>query len=81
MPSRSKLLRAQSDLLRRLRRLAKLGLDQNPGDRSQNVGGRPAACVIFYYFGAVSLGKCLQTGRRVVYLTGQPGSAAGEEDG
>jgi hypothetical protein len=33
------------------------------------------------YFGAVSLGKCLQTGRRGVYLTGQAGSAAGEEDG
>ena len=35
----------------------------------------------FYYFGAVSLGKCLQTGRRVVYLTGQPRSVAGEENG
>ena len=33
------------------------------------------------YFGAVSLGKCLQTGRRAVYLTGPPGSVAGEENG
>ena len=46
MPSRSKLLRAQSVLIRRLCRLAKLCLDQNSEYRSQNVGGRPAACVL-----------------------------------
>ena len=51
-----------------------------PFDSLRTAKSRRAA---FYamYFGAFSFGKCLQTGRRVVYLTGQPGSVAGEENG
>ncbi len=95
-------------LIRRLCRLAKLGLgecggcygeEEHEGHKGNNEcrtekyrmskGGGTAPFDslrtaksrrgAFYpmYFGAVCLGKWLQTGRRVVYLTGQPGVGSG----
>ncbi len=63
-----------------LRNIESVFAEASP-DRCRRVEAGLRGAFYPMYFGAVCLGKCLQTRRRVVYLTGQPGSEAGVEDG